>query len=859
MKHLITPLAGAVIIGLGSFLSPSAVLAQGADDFVVEEIVVTARRRSESLQDVPGTVTAITSDVIKGAGIRRAEGFVQLTPGVTMVNNVEAGDTQVNIRGINGARDAENSFALLIDGILYTNPAAFNREYSNLQQIEIFKGPQGAIYGRSAAAGAIIVTTEKPGNDTSFEAVLSAAGDDTIAGLLSYSTPLIQDKLYLSLSADMRQSDGFYENRFQNNAAIVDAFDGQNFNARLVWDVSDALEIDTKLHYGEVDASSIAFNSIFHLPVFAAVTDTPAANQDSNDVNFVYDPNIISDNDQEAFEFSSKFEYAMENTTLTGWMLYSDIENNLMSDGTSAAFGFYAPDAVCQQTITDLNAAGYQLQAPQFIGQTPNGVIFDPNGSFLGAYTPSTCDGIQEQLRNQKDLSFELRLASDGDERLRWMAGVYFLDIEREVGVSLNRDSGVAPIRGLLQVGGPNSTASLVQDRFDTTVTSAFGSIEYDLSDSLELAFALRYDNEERDVSSLVPTDVRQNVIDLNRDGILDDPLNPALSSLINPTGTIPDKSESFSEVQPKVSLSWDAFESTKVFASWGVGFKAGGFNNSGSQATVDIFINSFINGGIGIDFADDLGVPLPVINDDYKKETSNAFEVGFKSRLMDGRLQLDGAAYHTVVDDMQFFEFFVGTFGLLRVVSNMDEVEISGVELGANFHATDNFRVYAGANFMDTEIKANSSRPDTVGNKAPYTPEYTVNIGGDVNFPINNDLDFVARIDAQFIGETWFHTVQTGQRPTIFMPFFELGSGGPGSGAGVLGIADYTNAQRDAYFTVDLRAGIEGERWSVTAFASNLTDEKYLEEVIPAPEFGGTFDHPNARRRVGVEVGLRF
>ncbi len=856
MKHSMSPLAGAVLIGLGSSLSPSAVLAQGADDFVVEEIVVTARRRSESLRDVPGTVTAITSDVIKGAGIRRAEGFIQLTPGVTMVNNVEVGDTQVNIRGINGARDAENSFALLVDGILYTNPAAFNREYSNLQQIEIFKGPQGAIYGRSAAAGAIIVTTEKPGNDRSFEVVMSAAGDDTFAGLMSYSTPLIEDKLYLSVSADARQSDGFYENRFQNNAAIVDSYDGYNFNARLVWDVSDALEIDTKLHYGEVDANSIAFNSIFHLPVFAAATSNPAANQDSNDVNFVYDPNIISDNDQEAFEFSTKFEYAMENTTLTGWMLYSDIENNLMSDGTSAAFGFYAPDAACQQTITDLNAIGYQLQPPQFIGQTPNGVIFDPNGSFLGAYTPSTCDGIQEQLRNQEDLSFELRLASAGDERLRWMAGVYFLDIDREVGVSLNRDSGVRPIRGLLQVGGPNTTASLVHDQFDTTVTSAFGSIEYDLSDSMELAFAMRYDNEERDVSSLVPTNVTQNVIDLNFDGIFDDPLNPALSSLINPTGTIPDKSESFSEVQPKVSLTWDASDNTTVFGSWGVGFKAGGFNNSGSQATVDIFINGFITGGAGIDFAAALGVPLPVINDVYQEETSSAFEVGFKSRLMNGRLQLDGAAYHTVVDDMQFFEFFVGTFGLLRVVSNMDEVEISGVELGANFHATDNFRVYAGANFLDTEIKANSSRPDTVGNKAPYTPEYTVNIGSDVNFAINSDFDFVARIDAQFIGETWFHTVQAGQRPTIFMPLFEIGFG---PGAGALGTADYTNAQRDAYFTVDMRVGIESERWSVTAFASNLTDEKYLEEVIPAPEFGGTFDHPNARRRVGVEVGYRF
>jgi iron complex outermembrane receptor protein len=120
----------------------------------------------------------------------------------------------------------------------------------------------------------------------------------------------------------------------------------------------------------------------------------------------------------------------------------------------------------------------------------------------------------------------------------------------------------------------------------------------------------------------------------------------------------------------------------------------------------------------------------------------------------------------------------------------------------------------------------------------------------------LSNGLNLFARIDAQFIGETWFHTVQTGQRPTIFMPLFELGFG---AGAGALGIADFSNAQRDSYFTVDLRAGVEGERWSVTAFASNLTDEKYLEEVIPAPEFGGSFDHPNARRRIGVEVGYRF
>ena len=867
MKHYFLPMYCVALLALTAttMLAPRIVEAQGSDAFEIEEITVTARRRSERLQDVPGTVTVLTASVLEGAGVRRPEGFIALTPGVTMVNAAEVGDTQVNIRGINGARDAETSFAFVLDGILHTNPAALNREYTNLQQVEIFKGPQGAIYGRSAAAGAIIVTTAKPGNESEFNGRLSFAEDDTINGFASYSGPLIQDELYFNLSADYRDSDGFYRNSFQNNAAIVDAFESFNINGRLVWDASESLSIDTKFRYGETDASSITFNSVFHLPILASVVGPPEAFQDVNDFDFLFQPNIISDNDQEVFEFSTRFDYTMAGgSTLTAWALYSDNENDLISDGTSAAFEFFAPDTVCQQSVTDLTGQ-INLLGPQFLGATPFGVIFDPSGSFLGAYTPTTCDGIQEQVRSQEDVSLELRLASADDQRLRWMAGVYFLDIDREVGVSLNRDSGVAPIRGLLQVGGPNSTASLIHDQFDTQVFSAFGQIEYDISDTMEISFALRYDNEDRDVSSLVPTNVTQNVIDLNFDGVFDDPLNPALSSLINTTGTIPDKSASFSEVQPKVALRWDASDSTTLFGSYGVGFKAGGFNNSGSAATVNIFINSFINGGnqsgTPIFFANDMGVPLPVITDDYREETSNAFELGFKSAFLGGRLQLNGAAYYTEVSDMQFFEFFVGTFGLLRVVSNIDEVEITGVELEATWHATENLRFYAGGNFTDSEIKENSSRPDTVGNESPYTPEYTFNVGGDVDFPLSSGMTIFARIDAQFVGETWFHTVQEGQRPTIFMPLFEDGFiiQGFGAGGGPNGTADYSVARRDTYSTVNLRLGLEGENWTITAFALNLSDEKYLEEVIPAPEFGGSFDHPNARRRVGVEVGFSF
>lgn len=821
-----------------------------------DEIVVTVRRKAESIQDVPGSITVLTDEMLSKAGVERIEDFVGLTPGVTLVNAAEAGDTQVNIRGINGARDAENSFAFLVDGILYTNPAAFNREYTDLQQIEIFKGPQGAFYGRNAAAGAIIVTTKTPNNELSGGMTVSYAGDDSVLVKGSLSGPIAEDQLYFRISGDYRSSDGFYRNSFLGDTPTVDAFESYNINGRLLFTPSDQLSIDVKARHGKVDANSIVFNANFHLPVFAGATSTPSANLDVNEHPFVFQPNVTSDNDQETFEVSGKLDFEMDGATLTAWALYSDIDNNLISDGTSAAFGFYNNDPVCQQTVTDLNAQGFQLPPPTFFGTSPVGVIFDPNGSFLGAYTPSTCDGIQEQLRNQSDFSAELRLASTSDGPLSWMVGGYFLDIDRQVGVSLNRDGGGPVTRGLLQLSGENRTDALAYDDFDSTVYAVFGSATYDLSDSLELSAALRYDVEERHVSSLVPTNARQSVIDLNFDTVFDDPLNPGLSSLVNPTGTIPDKEETFKQLQPKVAATWDANENTTLFASWGVGFKAGGFNNSGSAATVNIFNNSLISTVAGVDFAAQIGSALPIIEDDYNKEKSSAFEAGFKTSLLDGRLRLSGAGYYTDVTDMQFFEFFVGGFGLLRVVSNIDEVELIGFEVAADAAVTDFFNLYAGFNYTDSEIKANSSRPDTVGNKSPYTPDYTVNFGGDLTFPVSNGMEFLIRADAQVIGPTWFHTVQGGDRATIFNPLFELGFG---AGAGGLGTGNFATAQRDSYLTLDVRAGFQNDHWSLMAFASNLTNENYLEEVIPAPEFGGSFLAPGSQRRVGVEAALKF
>jgi iron complex outermembrane receptor protein len=333
----------------------------------------------------------------------------------------------------------------------------------------------------------------------------------------------------------------------------------------------------------------------------------------------------------------------------------------------------------------------------------------------------------------------------------------------------------------------------------------------------------------------------------------VDTPLNPGLCN-----GPISSKSRNFDQFQPKVSAKWDAFEETTLYASWGVGFRSGGFNNQGSQATVDTFINNVLLDAAGNNGLCDPSVAGCVasgrsrvgVRDDYAKETSSTFEVGFKSNWLDNALQVEGAAYYNQVDDMQFFEFIVGPFGLLRVVENIDEVEIKGVELGVTWDAAEWLDLYAGVNFNDTEIKKNSVRPDTVGNDSPYTPDYTGNLGAYFSWPIGNSLNFFTNLDVSTVGDTWFHVVQDQTRP---IGFEAAAIGAP------ISPGEYSVARRDGYTLANLRIGIEGENWTAALWATNLTDEEFLEEVIPAPEFGGSFISPGTLRRIGGDFTWRF
>ncbi|QFT78729.1 TonB-dependent receptor [Erythrobacter sp. THAF29] len=832
-------LTAASIASLAVAASPVLAQDSSQDERATQEedntIIVTARRQAERLQDVPASVSVLTSDALEKTGAENAEDFAQLTPGVTIVTGTaEAGDTQINIRGINGARDAESSVALVVDGILKTNTAQLNQNQGTLQQVEILKGPQGALYGRNAAAGAIVLQTKKPGDTFEGAVRASYANENTAEGTAYISGPL-GENLGFVLSGYYRTTDGFFRNEFLDRK-VVDDQEVWSVDGRIVADLGEATEVDIKARYSQLRGASINFNSSFHLPNFAGAN--PAFFENVNDHPFRYYGNIRPTNEQDSFDVSAKIEHDFGDVRLIAWALYSDVDQSLTADGTSADFARFiaAADPAVNNVVNSCFAStaaltGFEVNQPGFIGQIPVPFIFAPaNGSTFGAYSPTTCDGTQLQIRQQSDISGEIRLASSAGGPLSWQVGAYFLNIDRETGVSIGGDSG-AGVSGELfnPPGSANPTSLLLADAFDTTVFAVFGSAEYQFGD-LTAGVALRYDVEDRASESRVPA----NALDPFTGG----PINPGLAF-----GPLTPVEKTFRQLQPKVSLSWQPNPDLNFYANWGIGFKSGGFNNQGSSAIIDANFVQFIGADVAIE-------------DQYDKEVSSAFEVGVKGEIADGAITFDLAGYYTDIEDMQFFEFFVGPFGLLRVVSNIDEVEVYGIEFNTTAEVVEGWKFFGSVNVTESEIKANSSRPSTVGNKSPYTADYTINLGTEIDTPINDTIDLIMRADYRITGPTWFHSFQDQTAPTLFsglLPISALAL------PAFVGDADYSVARREAFGVLNIRAGIEVGDFTASVFAENALDREYLNEVIPAIEFGGSFISPGARRLVGVEIGFKY
>lgn len=239
--------------------TPAAPTAEGEDDGI---IVVTARKRDETLSDVPIAVTAITGETLTARGFNSVREAAVLSPGLN-INSDGTGRAFVSIRGVGVTlvQSVQPGVGLFIDGIYQPNTAYLNNPLVDVERIEVLRGPQGTLYGKNTMGGAINVITRQPGNDFEARANASYAGPDNswmVAG--SVSGPIVTDKVALRVAAAHRQQDGFLTNSVIGGDA--NPLNTDSLNATLRITPSDGFSLTLKGYYDNVQGVNVPYSRV---------------------------------------------------------------------------------------------------------------------------------------------------------------------------------------------------------------------------------------------------------------------------------------------------------------------------------------------------------------------------------------------------------------------------------------------------------------------------------------------------------------------------------------------------------------------------------------------------------------------
>ena len=342
----------------------------------IEEIIVTSRYRAEKLSAIPDSITAFTRADIERHRIERINGVAALTPNLRFSDDQEVGISTLVIRGVRQNRGTgQPPVSFRIDGVSATNNLLTTQELFDIESVDVLRGPQGALYGRNAIGGAVLISTRQPTSEPEYGLRVSAAeGNDFIlAG--NASGPLGSDKLLYRAAVRLQDRDGQLENAYLDNQK-VDFKDSQSFRGRLLYRPTDALSIDLRGQYSDQEGGSGYF-----MPGSEGVLPLPPPAEPIFFGNPTYEiqSNRIGVSFVEFGEFSAKIDYEFPWGTFTSITSYTDVESGNDQD--------------LDQTLVD----------------AINIIVID----------------------NSETFAQEFRLTSSAEQSLRWVAGAYFFDQDR--------------------------------------------------------------------------------------------------------------------------------------------------------------------------------------------------------------------------------------------------------------------------------------------------------------------------------------------------------------------------------------------------------------------------------------------
>ena len=684
---------------------------------VLEEIVVTATRRAESIQDVPIAVAAYDGETLRRAGVDDLRQLQILSPSLVVSSSqAEIAGTVARIRGVGTTGDnlgLESSVAVFVDGVYRNRNNVALTDLGNVERIEVLRGPQGTLFGKNASAGLIHIITEGPDLEEFngyAEASVGDQGQSRLSGGLS--APFVQDRLGFRIDGTWRERDGF----------IDDLITGIDYNDRDRWLVRAQLASQIG---DNLDLRLIADVSNREETCCAAVTDIAGPTTD------LINPNALNGGLGTVIVPPEPFARQTTSNPQRGYTQDVDEWGVSLEINWDAAIG----------TLTSITSyREWESDRSQDADYTDADILYRAPGTNSNDFETFTQ---------------ELRLAGESGP-FEWVVGFYYVDETLLFNDAIRIGSdylayansvifffGEEPLPPILVDGMGVQRDAWTQD---TESWALFTHNTWNATDRLRLTLGLRYTEEDKDMSAFLSA-VNPACLAIAGGVIAPTPtvLTFACLPLINP---LVDNSVTFGdpaipylgdrsddEVTGLLSVAYDLTDDWMGYVSYSTGYKAGGFNldRGGLNAP---------NPALGV---------VPNATDlEFKAETVDSFELGAKGTMLNDRVRMNIAAWYSEFDDYQLNTFTGTNF----VVTNLEEATTQGVELDGQALVTDSLSFQAGVSYTDARYGDNVSNTTLAGRRLTSAPYWIVTAAGTYERPISANLLGFIRLDYRFNGD---------------------------------------------------------------------------------------------------------
>jgi len=702
---------------LGTAACTSQVLAQTEEAATLEEVLVTAQKREQNIQDVPIAIDALSRDNILAQRIAGPDDLVKQLPNLSL-KTASAINSGFAIRGVgtnNFHLTAQQAVGLYFDEVSQVTPFTSQLGLFDMERIEVLRGPQNTLFGRNTTGGAVNFITRRPDPEdgTNGYINLNAGNFGKLDGEGAIGFAL-GEQFALRAAVQLQNRDGVFTD--VESREKIGSTDRKSARLGLAWTPSDDTEAWLSIHYGKSDPERVPRKATGRF-LADNVTICP--------INSTGAPQF----DGGSNCFARNKSGALYNPSLWGWREAHDAANNTALVEVQGALLRFEHNfgAVSLASLTSYD------NVEQHLADESGGLPY-----------------IQFQALQQGDyqtLSQEFRLTSNGEGKVKWIGGLFYTHENDHFATTARNNAVGPPTRSVVPT-------SIMNQRGD--VYSAYGQIDVAVTDKLNLNVGLRYTNDEKtgDTTVIAMFDTDTGLAAgtrlpadflYGRDFVLahENSFTTACAPGVVPcSGPWKEVGQDYSKTGGKLGVDYHFNDSMMGYASYSRGFKAGAFDVRAQAVLL----------GTG-DF--------PV-----KPEELDAYEIGFKSEFLDRRMKLNLAAFYYDWKDLQVFATVPG---IGPAFLNLPGSEIVGQELEWQFAPGDDWmlRLYAG--HLDSKVTdVGTLGPDAAVKGAPLqqVPEWTYNAGISKAFAIGESrLTVSAR--ARYADEQWG---TMNERPSTFV-----------------------------------------------------------------------------------------